>query len=415
MNNTTPMQKPYTKTSLNDFCSSNEYKILKNKCESLGLYGFPIEFGKDSPHTDRGLYFVVTPSYRYMYDLQQASYKIPMLVDQQKQAGPDTLNPCYQVFNITDLGDSSEKWNTLMNIIRGINEQAAIVNAFYEFGYYDLPSFIHTSSIYEVLDLDEKRHSNKIPEQIRERYNKDYKKFITFVYQKYKKITPDRLLPQSKSQKVNKNYFIDNAISTTTVRINKEFKEWFIEDIKKHPEFFYYIDNKAALSLKDLSNAYRGEGENIWSNLKGHSEYNMTFPREMEYIYYAKMLEWNMHGYQYEKRMTQVGNPKELLLIRVNWKDMWNWNSLCKANGVKYYINRGDLEPMNEAATQNILIAVNYKDKEMVDSIINRLTSEAIQYDLVDEKLVEKVRKPAQEYNQKNSKNPVLYPELERK
>ncbi len=89
------------------------------------------------------------------------------------------------------------------------------------------------------------------------------------------------------------------------------------------------------------------------------------------------MLEWNMRTYHGQtENIFQVGGPDKIATVRVNDKDMWNWDSLCKANNVPYYINHGDLERLNFHGTQSIKVAINKDDIPMVKAIMYRLVNE---------------------------------------
>ena len=55
---------------------------------------------------------------------------------------------------------------------------------------------------------------------------------------------------------------------------------------------------------------------------------------------------------------------------------MWNLNSLCKENGVKYFVNDGRIDDLEIYTARVISIVYSEKDAEKITKIINRIAAE---------------------------------------
>ena len=379
---------------ITDALQMTMYDKFKTAAREQGVYIEAIDCNHDAPSfKNSGSYLVISPSKRYLLELQRHSGTINRLLEDQELMGPGGFNPNYRVIDCAPLMKSAggDNFDAVMEVFRMIQDEASLVNCFREFGFNELPMFIHENAIYEMVRLKNRSVDPNLPEKIRKRYEKDYKKFVGSVYQKYCDLSEERMKPISPSQQVSKDFFIEHQMDTVQGVINRPFREYFEIAVKRHPKFVYYIDEKPSLHLRDLSNLYKGDGVNLWKNDREVTEWNITFPRCYEDVYYGIMLDFNTRLYHGQtKSIGELGKTEDLETLRVNITDMWNWDSLCKANGVKYYVNHGELEHLNFNATQSIKVAINKADVPMAKSIMYRLVDETYRVRVVSREQGEK-------------------------
>lgn len=393
-----------------EFMETSFYNTFKEFAMNQGLYTCVVEYAKKEPYVkDAGLYLVTTPEEFCAQDIIKNPCYIEELIQQKKDGGYNFFNPYYVFTNVTYFNDTNQ-FNTIMNFINDVNTQAGFVNACYEMGYSKLPTTMYKSSSWEIGKLNLKRKDTCIPPKVRKRYEKSYKKFVTYVYQKYMKLSADRLKPQRGPQKVSKNYFLKHHIDTYNFRLTDyDVRRWFETEIKNYPDFRYHIEEKPAFQLKDISHVLDNTGEyNFLSNEKEVTEWNIIFPEVEKETFFKIILDWNTQGLNQEKKLARVGDYEEIATIRIAYRDIWNWDSLCTANNVKYYINHGEFEHLNVNTIEDIKVAINRNDYPMVKAILTRIANERINVPTLTAEEAANNQKNITHWNGRNGRNPGI-------
>lgn len=385
--------------------------LLKSATEQ-GVFADFFHYKKSQPFDkDSSLYFVVSPTIQELLDLREHPEDFKNILEKKKQIGRHSINPYYEIVRLDDYYRNNNYFKKYMDCCRAIEDVSIVKSAFYEFGY-TLPTEMSKRTIQDMWDFDQRRRSTTIPEHVRQRYEKSYEKYISEINQRYKKLSlAHEKSKHPVSQTVGQNYFHENRVEAVHDAMNQYFRSYFEQRIKDYPDFIYSIEKKPSLNLKDLSKKIKvPENENIWKNDVELKEYNVMFPKAQEEIYYKILLEYNCRNYAGQsKELYMLGEPTEITTITIDMDDMWNWNSLCTANHVPYYINHGELEQIDALATRNIKIAYNNRDERMVNAICSRLANNRREYrcTTVDQRKLAEQNKPQQH------KNPFVRNQLE--
>lgn len=348
---------------------------LKETARDQGLCAYFLDYMPYEPeHMDSGLYFVVSPTPEEILDLQAHPEDFANILEHKKKIGRHSINPYYEFVRMDDYYKDNNYFKTYMECLRAIEDVCITKNAFFEFGY-TLPTEFPKETVLCLYDMDQRRRSTKIPDAVRKRYERSYEKYVSDVNQRYKKLELSREKHTAYAkQTVSQDYFNKNRITAVHDAMNDKFREYFETRVKDFPEFHYYLENKPYLSLKDISHSFKGAENSIFKDDVELKEYNVMFPKYQEDIYYKILLEYNCRNYAGQsKSIYELGNPHDFRVMTVNMDDMWNWNSLCTANNVKYYINHGELDHLCALGTREIKIAYNVKDEDMVCGIVSRL------------------------------------------
>ena len=385
--------------------------LLKSATEQ-GVFADFFHYKKSQPFDkDSSLYFVVSPTIQELLDLREHPEDFKNILEKKKQIGRHSINPYYEIVRLDDYYRNNNYFKKYMDCCRAIEDVSIVKSAFYEFGY-TLPTEMSKRTIQDMWDFDQRRRSTTIPEHVRQRYEKSYEKYISEINQRYKKLSlAHEKSKHPVSQTVGQNYFHENRVEAVHDAMNQYFRAYFEQRIKDYPDFIYSIEKKPSLNLKDLSKKIKvPENENIWKNDVELKEYNVMFPKAQEEIYYKILLEYNCRNYAGQsKELYMLGEPTEITTITIDMDDMWNWNSLCTANHVPYYINHGELEQIDALATRNIKIAYNNRDERMVNAICSRLANNRREYrcTTADQRKLAEQNKPQQH------KNPFVRNQLE--
>ena len=359
---------------------SDSIQNIRKMASDQGLATTIIEYRDEDPlWKNAGTYLIVSPNASYIRDIEIQDGAIDDLLEEKRQMGEGSFNPYYQVFDISEFWNY-EHFDKAMTMMRKIQQQAVVINIFNSFGYEKLPVQIHQSAIWEMQRMASYAEDESLPKNVRNRYARSYEKFVKEVYKKYMKVSEEKLLDNGRNQQVSEKIFINNRVDTTHETMSNYFRPYFEERVKDFPEFFYCIRMKPILQLQDLSMKTLADGSRPWSKEKGLTEWDIMIPTCYKHIYYQIMMEYNIKKAHCnsEERLSRVADPRDCGYIRINWYDLDNWDSLCKANGVKYYINHGDLETLDAKSVENVLVAINSKDFDMVCAIAERIERETV-------------------------------------
>ena len=104
----------------------------------------------------------------------------------------------------------------------------------------------------------------------------------------------------------------------------------------------------------------------------------IAYSEKDEDIFQKLLLQYNSVAYDGRVMdISEIINPEKVVISQ---HDMANFNSLCKANNVPYYVDQGNLAQCNEYSYRNINILIPSEKHNMVISIMNRLADEKVQF-----------------------------------
>ena len=288
---------------------------------------------------------------------------------------------CY--YNIVHLNDLSESTVFLKHqaMCKAIQDMAIVVNAFYEYGY-NLPKQVHEQTVENFYDYNQKRNDASIPQSLRESYDKIMAKAVTDAYQFYSKqeALSSLSLRQKDCNRVSADYFIKNHIKTIYESIDRDFLDFIVEKMRLHPEFKYYRESAPDIKLRDISKIsarfYSVLG-NPLENKTAIERYNIGFPSSCEALYYGWMVEYNTRGYDKKKPIEELNKRSSgLLSVYITQNDMYNFNSLCRANNIDFAINTGKFKDLTQDTVRNLMVLYRMEDREIVTAILDRLGRE---------------------------------------
>lgn len=405
------IETKYFRNQRKDIENLEQFKMLKDMAEKEGLYLGVMEYFADAPiPKENGTYIILCPNDKYAFDIRTNANEIRRLLAKQKEFGYDRFNPCYWFFDVTKF-DYSNVFNMFMDISRAIQHEAVIINACRELGYDIYPCVMDRYTTAEIHKLDKKRKNPAYLDEERAKLNRAYKDFIAHVYHNYVDKENDQYIrPNLHGKIVAESWFSENKVPVVHDKVNQYFLKYFEEKIEEYPDFYYSINKKKpAVKLMDLSKHWKGNPiANPYKNDKEVELYNITFPVSKQHIFYRILLEFNYRDCRPETALVCVGNTSDLEKIIIDQNDMWNWDSLCRANNIKYYMNKGDIAVLDADGTRDITVAFNKKDKEKVTGIMNRLFREQMSALPVKQEQVEQNNNTIDRDHEQLQRNPEI-------
>lgn len=348
------------------------YPVLRQRAAEQGLYAFTYKYRLNDPTArNSGYYFVTCPDPKYEDLLRNTDGYMDRLIA-NKEKSPSTFfdaNFCF-----AEIGSlKGNDFNTIMNIMRDTDTQAFAVNAFRHEGYSEFPSTISENAVFEMERMHLKVNDNHVLREVRDRYRESYSKFVGYVYAKSMDISKLTLSPQKKARKQivkDPAFFVKNKVPTDCIEIDQGFRPYFEEAIKQFPQFYYYMEKKPILNLDDISDKVKGE--------VARKEWEITFPLCYQEIFYTIVNQYNNRNLpgKVENRY-ELGDPSELMSINISQWDMDNFAALASANGVKFYVNKGDVAPITrDNFWDNNVVLFHEDDSPTVNKIMSRLATE---------------------------------------
>lgn len=353
-----------------EFMLSENFKMIRQSAEAQGLYAFAVDVNRDTSTTNSGTYLVITPLQDVREKLQYNGNLLNVQLDAQKNNDIGIFNPCCQIMSL-DGYRSGKAFNITENALRNIKYQAFVVTAFYKHGFVDLPTVMSQKSVESLYsmweDMNNTMNNTKLSLVSRKRYEAGYNKFVGNLYRRYMKISEERFVPVSKTQKVKSDFFVKNCVDTLVDRLNAGFREFFESEVQNYPKFFYYIDEKPALHLKDISKILAGSEYNPYSNDKEVTEWNITFPKNYEHEFYTMVQKYNLRNCRnMQPSILHVAKSADLEYYYCNIDKMKMLDSLSRIYDFRYYANIGNLEKLDKNGVQNIKIAFDKNQHEQV-------------------------------------------------
>lgn len=382
-----PEKQHPERRSLSDL-KKRQYKILTlipRTAKENGVYAEILEIN-NLPASDprNGLYFVVTPDWQTMETLKRNIGQFDKLLASEKNRSPHMMNCHYCIVPLNGLCDSNI-FSRHQQMCKAVQDMAIVVNAFYEYGY-PLPEQVHEQTIENFYYFNEKRNDMSLPKRLRDSYDDIMAKSVTDAYQLYSKKEALSLLPVRKKteNRVPADYFIKNHIGTIYESIDSDFLDFILKKMVCHPEFKYYKESAPAIRIKDTSRVPEKFARlfgNPWENRTGIERYNIGFPVSCESLYYGWMAEYNTRGYDKKIPIDELERKTiGLYGMEISQSDMYNFNSLCRANNVEFSVNTGSFRAVTQDNVRNLLILFRSEDLDIVRSILERLGRERRNY-----------------------------------
>lgn len=356
------------------------------------------------------LYFVVCPDKETLKSLREHMTQFDKILKEDYRQGVDMFNCYFGIYHIGDLqpNDSFFVHQDLCDMIH----RESLVKTVYQMHGYHMPKYVSMQSISNYDDFYSKAHDRTLPDRLRETYKDTLLHQVAIDHQRYAQRENEplytRKVPlsffQSNSREVDKDYFRKYHITQVNEVVRPgfiTFMKQILKDKDAYPDFIYYLEKKPFMSLEDISNIAKGD-DNYWENMKQEDYFSISFPLHQASDYYSMVLRYNMKEYQCIPVKDLARQSREdLRLIPVNKNDIWNINSLCVANHVPYAVDFGELNPVTAGSVYQIPVYFRFEDKEMISSILTRLSKEREGYvpiDLHDQSEAEK-NKPKEYHN----------------
>lgn len=379
------------------YVKSDMYIELAKSAMEQNLVLFPYKYTDSAgPNKDNGIYIIISPNEKYKHDLADYPGGFTRLLNEKRQMGEREFNPCYNIINISDVLRNANQFHTYMTICHEIENSSTCINAFRNLGYDDYPSIMSRQACDELKGLKDKCEDPYISYPLREKIEKAYEKMSAYVYHQFKKAGNEYMRPKTKTQKVGKDYFINNSIPAMTDTVNNVFKDYLLSQISRYPDFYYYMDDKHPVAHYEATDNLRVDGapgHNPYAKEKELYMYEITFPRDKQDEFYKILMEFNTRIHHTEHSLTALGNYDELTTIRINYRDLDQFDNLMQAAGIKYYINKGDMEYMDSHATLHPLVAINRNDGPNVQEICMFMMRSAVSHREFDKQNIAEVNK----------------------
>lgn len=365
-----------TFNSAEDIKKFEQYRMLEEMAKNEGVYLTVMEYHYDHPiPKDAGTYIVLTPNDKYAYDIKCKPEELPRLLEKQKNMGYDRINPCYMLFDVTNL-TKENAFDKFMDITRAIQLEAIIINACREIGYDVYPRCIDRYAVAEIEKLNEKRLDPATDMELRIKMQKTYLEFVSHVYHKYVDREEDLYL-RPNTQQVERDFFVKHKIPVCYDRVNEHFYPYLMKQLEKYPEFYFYLDKEPSVHHKSVAKLWKGNPlANPYKQDVEVKKWDIAFPVDKQQIFYRILMDYNTRDCHPESALVYVGANSDLVKLTIDLNDIWNWDSLATANKVRYYINKGDITPLSADTARNITVVVNKEDMPMVNSIMRRLFNE---------------------------------------
>ena len=356
--------------------NSNLCKEIMKCCEDNGIFGEFYFYNPDSINKNRGIYFLCS-SFEGTNEMYKDNPELfEKRLEWQKDNGIgeyDRTSGQFIAIDISNLDSEKEGFHKYMTCIRAIAEQAILKAQMLDLGY-PVPDEISRNVIYDSQKLYLDSINMQLPEEMRERSKNIWTEVCASINEEYNKGNSWNEYMKEK-QKQPLSYFIDNQININWITINSDFYKYMDANLYKYPEFRFYKDSKPIAVYKDPQKVFRGPKDiDLFTNERSGQDIRICYPSKYEDIIQGMILQYNALKYDGRvESLSEIEKPKE---ITVSQEDMWNFNSLCKENGVKYFVNDGRIDDLETYTARVISIVYSEKDAEKITKIINRIAAE---------------------------------------
>jgi len=356
--------------------NSNLCRELMDHCEKNGIFGELYFYNPDSVNKHRGVYFLCSSFEETNQMYKDSPELFEKRLEWQKDNGIgeyDRTSGQFIAIDISDMDSEKEGFHRYMTCYRAIAEQAMIKAQMLDFGYA-VPDEISRNVIHDSQKLYLDSINPELTREMRKRSRQIWIEVCASINEEYNSESDwDKYMKENQKQPLN--YFIDNQININWMTINSDFYKYMDENLYKYPEFKFYKETKPIAVYKDPKKVYKGPVEmNVFTGERSGQDIRICYPSKYEDIIQGLMLQYNALKYDGKaKSLDEIEKPRE---ITVSQHDMWNFNSLCKENGVKYFVNDGSVDDLEIYTARVISIVYSEKDAEKIGNIINRIATE---------------------------------------
>lgn len=377
--------------------------LMMKRCRDNGIFGELYRYCPDDVNKDNGVYLLIA-SYNGTiaeYEENHQLFEERLEFQRDKALGVlSTTSGQFLAIDVSNLDCKEEAFNIFQNCIRLIDEMATIKAMTSQLGFatpdlIDRDVIRDTQKVYlDSVDYDK-------PKAFRERNNQLFVTLVCKINEAYN--SGNRWNDYVKqSQKKPLSYFSDNMINTRWTTVSAAFYDYMQEAVKKYPKFVYYKEAKPLALFKDPAKVTNllASATSYLSKKNHMAIVKIAYPEEYEDILQKIVLEYNARAF--DGKVESLDEIEDPIKFVINLDDMINWNSLCKANGVPYYISKGDLDFGNQYSSREISVAVPKAMESIVSDIHNRLSAETVMVTLCN--------KEQKELNRSNTLDPVKNP-----
>lgn len=374
----------------------------------LGVAAVFAEYDVENKDTnpDAGVYLIMAPTKDDLSCLVNDRETLEKAIMDDKHSSSDLIHMKACTVKVTreDLSDKNF-FSYYQNIIRQVQYYATALNAYREIGCgnsENLPAYCWKSYIDDFRNLDMKRNNMDATYTTRENYDRIFKnqvKRVASISENQEHSDYDYFEKRSLFSSKNKDgvhvkthrvpnleYFVEHNMDIITMQISSYLLDFVEKKIRESKNFVYWRSEKPTMELEDISEINKKEGKkNIWAADKKYTEYSIAFPRNYASQYYKWNLEFNMREYELTSIPDLLESSKfsQLFPIQINYKDLWNWNSLCQANNVKIGIDFNKFLGDRVFTPEDVSKPTFYyrrEDYQMVQAIVGRLMTERATY-----------------------------------
>lgn len=356
-----------------------------------GLIGFFVNVNEKSLGTGNvckndGVYFVICRDEDARSEMNRiicSPDKMKELIDDIDPEGGtiDTKHALIPLNYITN----ENAFMLYQRAVRTIHDLAAVKSAYGEQGF-NPPDRIARETVNAIHVFIAKRYAADTPKNLRDLQEEGMKKFIRESAKRYAENKPIRHRT-IRPHEVRFDYFFKNSIKCVNDIVTDDFLQYLKQRWDECPDFVMYKENKPFIDRKDMSKTpeeiaemYPGM-EDYWKDLGKEKLYRISYPAGYENTFNAWKFDFaaKLYTWQFVVPLDQLDRQYKLETINIDYRDIYNWASLCKANGVACAINHGEIGKMSNS-TSTYSFIYSDKDSRIVKAIQTRLAKETAAY-----------------------------------
>ena len=341
-----------------------------------------------------GLYFIVCPDKRHFEEIECGD--IRFLLEDKLRMSSNHMNPHYNIVPIPEV-ERSEIFRLHNDMVRAIQDVSLIKHCFHEYGYH-IPKYVCKETLYSFSHFNNRRNNPAFSQTEREVYDRSMAHIVAEAYQMYTRdsLTPDaKIVPRDVKHEVEKDFFLKRSIPATYDIVTEDFYRFLEKHLHEYPDFIFFKETHPYLVIRNLDPSCKRKGSkeesrNLWKNQTGEKRYHIGFPTCQEHMFYGMMLQYNCRNYDGQQPVKTFMRRYPHVCERIiDARDMWNINSLCKANNVPYAVNYGERKPVGAGDVKYVTILIRQQDVDTFGDITARLSSERRSWIPVNMKMVE--------------------------
>lgn len=352
----------------------NVFPMLNVRAGTQGLHAYLYDHHRnDQARKNSGVFFITSPDEHFQTILLNDPELFDKLMEERSRHSDTFFDANYWITDVTDYASDHEEAALLLDLMRNIDIQAFAVHTFRMEGYKEYPSLMSEHVVREMIRMHDRLENGVFMPEVWSRYNNAYKNFVKYVYDSSMEFSRDVQRPVKgaiKQRIFDPLFFVKNKVPTDTIQISDDFKPYFEKAIKDYPFFYYYRTFRPTLKIKDISHL-----DDSLKNEKGKTEWQITFPARYSGVYYTILNRFfNENEPGQVQNLSDLGEPRHLRKFALTVTDVHKFAVLAQQNGLKFYINKGDLADITkENCFDRNYIAVNEDDWELTDEIVQKI------------------------------------------